>query len=119
MLDDSLDDLRAEPDARRAVIAAYARLERTFAASGLARVRQETAEEYVGRILGGLEVDARLVRRLAELFARAKFSQHRVDESMKDEAIAALAQIRDQLREAAERRLEERMRVLAERTATS
>ena len=39
VLDESLDDLRAEPDARRAVIAAYARLERTFAASGLARAR--------------------------------------------------------------------------------
>ena len=72
VLDDSLDDLRAEPDARRAVIAAYARLERTFAASGLAALRQETAEEYVSRILGKLEVDGRLVRRLADLFTRGE-----------------------------------------------
>ncbi len=119
VLDESLDDLRAEPDARRAVIAAYARLERTFAASGLARVRQETTEEHVSRILGELEVDSRLVRRLADLFAWAKFSPHRVDESMKNEAIAALAQISDELRAAARRRLEERMRVPAKRTATS
>ncbi len=119
VLDDSLDDLRAEPDPRRAVIATYARLESTFAASGLARARQETAEEHVSRILGELDVDSRLVRRLADLFARAKFSNHRVDESMKDEAIAALGQIRDELRAAARLRMEERMRVLAERTATS
>ena len=119
VLDESLDDLRAEPDARRAVIAAYARLERTFAASGLARAHQETAEEHVSRILGDLEVDGRLVRRLADLFARAKFSNHRVDEAMKDEAIVALEQIRDELRAAARLRLEARMRVLAERTATS
>ncbi|MBA3332524.1 MAG: DUF4129 domain-containing protein [Actinobacteria bacterium] len=119
VLDESLDDLRAEPDARRAVIAAYARLERTFAAAGLARVRQETAEEHVGRILGELEVDGRLVRRLADLFAWAKFSNHRVDEAMKDEAITALAQIRDELRAAARLRLEERMHTLAERTAAS
>ncbi len=119
LLDESLDDLRAEPDARRAVIAAYARLEQTFAASGLARLRHETAEEHVSRILGQLEVDNRLVRRLTELFARAKFSHHVVDETMKEEAIAALAQIRDELRAAARQRMEERMRVLAERAATS
>jgi len=119
LLDESLDDLRAEPDARRAVIAAYARLEQTFAASGLARLRHETAEEHVSRILGQLEVDNRLVRRLTELFARAKFSHHVVDETMKEEAIAALAQIRDELRAAARQRMEERIRVLAERAATS
>ena len=119
LLDDSLDDLRAEPDARRAVIAAYARLEQTFAASGLARLRHETAEEHVSRILGQLEVDNRLVRRLIELFARAKFSHHVVDETMKEEAISALAQIRDELRAAARQRMEERMRVPVERPATS
>ncbi len=119
MLDESLDDLRAEPDARRAVIAAYARLEHTFAASGLARLRQETTEEYVGRILGKLDVDARLVRRLTDLFTRAKFSQHAVDEAMKQEAIDALAQIRDDLRAAARRQVEERAQQLARQAAPS
>ena len=38
-VDESLDDLRAEPDPRRAVIAAYARLERVLAAHGLPRGR--------------------------------------------------------------------------------
>lgn len=46
-------------------------------------------------------MDTRLVRRLTELFTRAKFSQHVVDETMKQEAIEALAQIRDDLRAAA------------------
>ncbi len=119
LLDESLDDLRAETDPRRAVIATYARLERTFADAGLARLRQETAEEHVGRILGHLDVDNRLVRRLMGLFTRAKFSHHAVDESMKDEAIAALAQIRDELRAVARRRQEERMQELMERAATS
>jgi hypothetical protein len=118
-VDDSLDDLRAEPDTRRAVIAAYARLERALGASGVARSRPETAEEYVARILGKLEVDDRAVRRVADLFTRAKFSDHAVDETMKEEAIAALAQIRDELRAAARLRLEEATRTLAERTATS
>ena len=57
VLDETLDDLRAEPDPRRAVIAAYARLERSFAAAGLPRRAEETAVEYVPRALDGLEVD--------------------------------------------------------------
>jgi hypothetical protein len=108
VLDDSLDDLRAEPDPRLAVIAAYARLERALGASGLPRWHQETADEYVTRILDRLEVERKLVRRLMELFAHAKFSHHDVDEPMREEAIAALVQIRDELRAAARRRAEER-----------
>jgi hypothetical protein len=106
VLEETLDDLRAEPDARRAVIAAYARLEHSLAASGLPRKRQETAEEYVTRILGRLEVDARPVRKLTDLFTWAKFSHHDVDETMKLEAIAALEEIRDDLRQAVRRAAE-------------
>jgi hypothetical protein len=103
LLDESLDDLRAEPDPRRAVIAAYARLERALAASGLPRRRSETAVEYVARITDGLQVERAPVRRLTELFTYAKFSQHEVDEAQKDEAIAALTKVRDELRAAASR----------------
>jgi Domain of unknown function (DUF4129) len=102
VLDETLDDLRAEPDPRRAVIAAFARLERAFAASGLPRFEAETADEYAARVLAGLAVDRRAVGRLADLFAQAKFSQHEIDQRMKDDAIDALAQVRDELRAAAE-----------------
>ncbi len=51
VLDDTLDDLRAEADPRRAVIAAYARLEQVLGANGLARRPAETPEEYLARIL--------------------------------------------------------------------
>jgi len=101
VLDDMLDDLRAEADPRRAVIAAYARLERVLAAHGFPRRSSETQEEYVGRILDDLEADRRSVRRLTELFLRAKFSQHAVDVGMKEDAIEALEHVRDGLREAA------------------
>ena len=37
VLADTLDDLRAEGDARRAVIRTYARMEKTFAAYGVSR----------------------------------------------------------------------------------
>ena len=103
ILGDDFDDLRAEPDPRRAVIAAYARLEGALASSGLPRRPAETAEEYVVRVLGALEVSRRPVRELTGLFERAKFSQHPIDEPMRARAIAALTRIRDELRELAER----------------
>ena len=42
----------------------------------------------------------RSARRLDPLFERAKFSQHEVDPEMKDEAIAALETLQDELRAA-------------------
>jgi len=102
VLDETLDDLRAETDPRRAVIAAYARLERALSAHGLPRRRAETQQEYVARILDDLDVDRRSVRRLTDLFTRAKFSQHDVDVGMKEEAIAALEHVRNELRAAGE-----------------
>ena len=100
-LDDTLDDLRAESDPRRAVIAAYARLERVLAARGVARQPAETPEEYLARILGELDVGQKSVRRLTSLFSRAKFSPHAVDFEMKEDAIGALERVRDELRIAA------------------
>jgi hypothetical protein len=106
VLEETLDDLRTEPDPRRAVIAAYARLERSFAAAGVPRREEETAVEYVPRALAGLDVDTAAVRTLTELFTTAKFSHHPVDEGMKLEAISALERIRDDLRAAAARAAE-------------
>jgi hypothetical protein len=89
-LDESLDDLRAEPDPRRAVIAAYARLERVLTAHGLPRKASEAPLEYLGRMLTQLSVSPEAARRLTDLFERAKFSQHAVGTEMKEEAISAL-----------------------------
>jgi hypothetical protein len=103
-LDETLDDLRAEPDPRRAVIAAYAKLERVVASTGLPRRQAETQEEYLARFLASLDVSEHAARRLTDLFERAKFSQHAVDVDMKEEAIGALEQLRDELRRAREAR---------------
>ena len=113
VLDDTLDDLRAEPDPRRATIAAYARLERTLGAFGLPRRAAEAPDEYLHRIFVDLEVSSRFVQRLTQLFARAKFSQHSVDEAMKQEAIQLLETIRAALREADEQAREQRASIAA------
>src|SRR5262245_41567988 len=94
---DAIDDLEAEPDARRAVIAAYARMEAVLARNGLRRRPSETPVEYLRRILLGLTARADSVSRLTDLFEQAKFSRHEIDASMKHDAIDALRDIRADL----------------------
>jgi hypothetical protein len=97
ILDDTLDDLRAEPDPRRAVIACYSRMERSLASYGLPRHPFEAPEEYLGRVLEELQSGSPSARRLTRLFERAKFSEHSIDASMKDEAIEAVSELRSEL----------------------
>jgi Domain of unknown function (DUF4129) len=97
-LDESLDDLRADPDVRRAIVAAYARMERALAAVGIPRHPAEAPFEYVERALLSLDASATDVRRLTDLFEWARFSHHEPEPSMRDEAIDALVAVRDELR---------------------
>jgi hypothetical protein len=101
VLTETLDDLESEPDPRRAVIRAYARMETVLAAHGLPRNASEAPLEYLARVLRELQVGPRAAHALTELFERARFSQHEIDAAMKDEAIAALATVRDDLKAAA------------------
>jgi Domain of unknown function (DUF4129) len=94
-LTDAIDDLEAEPDPRRAVIAAYARMERELGRIGLARSPSETAIEYLRRVLLDLSTSGDAVERLTELFEQAKFSHHEVTPEMKREAVDALREIRE------------------------
>ena len=113
LLDDTLEDLEGEPDPRRAVIAAWARMERGLAAAGLPRHPAEAPFEYAARVLetalaptdrtppaGPLRPGS--VHRLTGLFERAKFSRHTIGEEDRGEAIAALRAVRRELAEAAE-----------------
>lgn len=96
-IETTIDDLRSERDPRRAVIAAYALMERTLARHGLARHRSEAPGEYLGKILRGLRVRESAVVTLTRLFEYAKFSRHPISDAMKEEAIDALIAIRDDL----------------------
>jgi hypothetical protein len=93
-VDVSLDALRGEPDPRRAVIAAYAAMERALSAAGLGRHRSEAPLEYVRRVLTEHTHAPAEVRTITDLFQVAKFSQHPVDEGMRANAIGALERIR-------------------------
>ena len=93
----TIDDLRSERDARRAVIAAYANMERILASHGLARSRAEVPYEYLARVLRVLHVSEDSVRSLTELFEYAKFSPHEIDETMKEHAIDSLVAVKEDL----------------------
>jgi len=97
VLDETLDDLRAESDPRRAVIAAYARMERALAAHGVPRRRFEAPHEYLGRVLTEVTGGGLAARRLTALFERARFSPHDVDASMKNKAIEAIESLQADL----------------------
>ncbi len=97
-LDESLDDLRDDPDLRRAIVAAYARMERALAGAGLRRHPAEAPFEYMARALTSLDASAGSAERLTTLFEWAKFSQHESRPEMRDEAIDALVAVRDELR---------------------
>jgi membrane-associated phospholipid phosphatase len=97
---DSLDDLEREPDARRAVVRAYTNMERALAEHGAGRKPFEAPLEYLERALREVRVSRTLASRLTELFQRARFSEHSIGGAMKREAIGALVAIRHELQAA-------------------
>jgi Domain of unknown function (DUF4129) len=96
-IDESIEDLRNDPNLRRAIVAAYARMEQALGRAGLPRHPAEAPFEYVERALRSLDTSTDSIRRLTTLFERAKFSQHEPEPEMRDEAIDALVAVRDEL----------------------
>jgi hypothetical protein len=97
VLDDVIDQLRNEPDARRAVISAYARMEDVFARHGVARRPSETPLEFLARALDEVS-EPGPAGRLTDMFELAMFSTRPFDRAAQQEAIDALVAVRDDLR---------------------
>jgi hypothetical protein len=89
-VDAALAELDAEADPRRAIIAAYVRMERALDAAGLGRREPEAPREYLARVAAAIHGDARAARRLTTLYEEARFSVHAVDEGMRADAVEAL-----------------------------
>jgi uncharacterized protein DUF4129 len=98
LLDDAIDAALDERDARRAVIAAWERLEAVLATAGVERRRWEAPHELVDRVLEQIALPAAGMRRLAELYEWARFSTHEVSQGMRDTALACLIEVRDDVR---------------------
>jgi hypothetical protein len=92
---DAIDDLEREPDARKAVIAAYARMEAVLGRHGLQRRLSETPIEYLRRVLSDVTTHGEAVSRLTALFEHAKFSTHEIGMAEKQGAIQSLREIRE------------------------
>jgi hypothetical protein len=95
---ETIDDLRGAVDPRRAVIAAYARMEAILDRHGYARRPSETPYEYLERVLLGLRVAPDAVRELTDLFELAKFSPHTIGDELRERALTALVAVRDGLK---------------------
>lgn len=87
--------LRRELDPRRAVIAAYAAMERLMARDGVARGAHEAPMEYLGRVTLHGHHRVAAVHRLTALFQRGRFSDRPVDEDMRQRAIDAVGELED------------------------
>jgi hypothetical protein len=90
----SLDELRAEPDARRAIIRCYARFERAAAESGVERKPWLTPMEFMREALARLPGPRTAVPTLTGLFELARFSHHALGTRERDRALDALDAIR-------------------------
>ena len=93
-VEESLEDLRAEPDARRAIIRCYARFERAAAVSGLERRPWQTPMEFMREALSHLPAPRGAVRALTGLFELARFSDRALGPGERDHALAALDDIK-------------------------
>jgi hypothetical protein len=91
--DDGHDDLRAEPDARVAVIRAYGRFEHVAAAARAPRVAWQTPAEFMRTTVARLSVPAPPVERLTTLFEIARFSNRPVGATARDAACDCLDEI--------------------------
>jgi hypothetical protein len=85
--------LRRERNPRRAVIAAYAAMERLMARDGMARGAHEAPMEYLGRVTLQGHHGVAAVHRITALFQRARFSGRPIDEEMRGRAIDAVEEL--------------------------
>jgi len=78
---------------RNAVVACWHRFEAAGAAAGVERRTWETSSEYTMRLLDLVDAHEPAVTRLAELYRRARFSEHEVTEADRRAALEALDEI--------------------------
>jgi Domain of unknown function (DUF4129) len=93
-VDESLDDLASEPDARVAIIKCYRRFERVAARARVPRAPWQTSEEFMREALARLALPRAAVERLTRLFEVARFSHHPLGWLERDSARAGLEEIR-------------------------
>lgn len=90
-------DLEGITDPREAVIACYSQMRRAALSAGTEVVASDTPIEALARLLQRHRVSAGSSTRLTELFERARFSPHQIDENMRLAALDALEKVRAEM----------------------
>jgi uncharacterized protein DUF4129 len=98
-VEESLDDLRAEPDARLAIMKIWRNFETALADAALPRRPSQTPLEFMRAVLGKMPGPRLAVHRLTDVFERARFSQHPIGAQERDTAWQSLIAIHTALRE--------------------
>jgi hypothetical protein len=96
-VEESLDDLEREPDARAAIIRCYRRFERALAEAGTPRAPWLTPLEFMRQALGRLALPAGAVGTMTALFERSRFSDEPVGAGERRTALDALREIEARL----------------------
>lgn len=96
-VEESLEDLAREPDARIAIIKCYRRFEHVLARSKVPRAPWQTPTEFMRAALGRLALPARAVQRLTQLFEVARFSADPLAQADRAAAFDSLDAIRASL----------------------
>jgi hypothetical protein len=92
-----LAELTSTSDPRAAVLACYLTMTEAFRLAGVPHRPSDTPFELLERALVAQRVDYQSARRLTELFERAKFSHHQMNESTRREALEALRAVKREL----------------------
>jgi hypothetical protein len=93
----SIATLESERDPRRAILRAYARMERAFGDVEIVRARDETASEFLGRTRRRLPVSAGAAAALTERFEEVRYSTHQITEADRAQALASLHRVEREL----------------------
>jgi Domain of unknown function (DUF4129) len=93
----SIAALESEREPRRAILRAYVRMEQAFRNVEIARARDETASEFLGRTMRRLPLSAGAAAALTERFEEARFSTHQLTEADREQALASLRRVEAEL----------------------
>jgi hypothetical protein len=103
---DRLEDLRAEPDARTAIIRAYGRFEHAVAAAHVPRAPWQTPTEFMRTAFARLPVPVPPLQRLTALFELARFSNRPLGSEARNTACDSLEAITTALKAETEMKAE-------------
>ncbi len=95
----SIAALESERDPRTAILRAYARMEQAFRDVEIVRAADETASEFLARTMRRLPVSAGAAAALTERFEEVRFSTHLITEADREQALASLHRVEQELAE--------------------